>query len=167
MGIQVGDVVLSIDHTDLHNVRDLALKLYQYSIGDTAHIQLLRNQQRSGVSVTVTENPDAPERFADMVNPAKNLVPELGILGLNIDDRIREMVPLRMSGGVLVAALSGQSIYFGDQPEDGDVIYAVNGLQISSVAALRSNLNSLKPADPVVLQVERGGRLMFLVLENN
>jgi C-terminal processing protease CtpA/Prc len=38
-GVQGGDVVLSIDGTDLRNVRDLALQLYQYAIGDTVQLK--------------------------------------------------------------------------------------------------------------------------------
>ena len=166
-GLQIGDVVLSIDGKNLSNVRDLALRLYGYEIGDTVHLQILRNQTRSGVSVTVTEKADEPERFADMVNPGENLIPQLGVLGIAVDDRIRESVPLRIPEGVLVAAHSGLSMYFGDQPKEGDVIHTVNGERTSSVKALRSKLNGLKSTDPVVLQVERAGSLMFLVLENN
>jgi S1-C subfamily serine protease len=115
----------------------------------------------------VTEKPDDPERFADLVNPTENLITTLGVLGLTIDDGIRKLLPLRFPDGVLVAAHSGLSMYFGDQPQEGDVIHAVNGERISNVEALRSKLNSLKSADPIVLQVERDGSLMFLVLENN
>ena len=102
-----------------------------------------------------------------MMNPAENLIAQLGLLGIAVDDRIRESVPLRVPEGVLVAAHSGVSMYFGDQPKEGDVIHAVNSERISSVEALRSKLNGLKSTDPVVLQVERAGSLMFLVLENS
>ncbi len=166
-GVRVGDVLLSIDGTDLHNVRDLALQLYQHEIGDILHLQILRNQTRSSLSVTVSERADEPERFADMLNPAQNLITKLGVLGIAVDDRIRQSVPLRVPEGVLIAAHAGVSMYFGDQPKEGDVIHAVNGERISSVEALRSKLNGLKSNDPVVLQVERAGSLMFLVLESN
>ena len=43
-GIQVGDVVLSIQGTGLRSIRDLALQLYQYSIGDTVTLEILRNE---------------------------------------------------------------------------------------------------------------------------
>src|SRR5262245_35989034 len=39
-GIQVGDVLLSIGDAPLRNVRDLALELYQYGIGDTVKLQI-------------------------------------------------------------------------------------------------------------------------------
>jgi len=166
-GVQPGDVVLSIDGMELRDIRGLALQLYQYSIGDKVRLEILRKQKRSTVNVSVTEKPDDPQRFADMVNPTDSLIAPLGVLGLTIDDAIRKILPLRNPDGVLVAAHSGASTYFGDQLRDGDVIHAVNGRSTAAVEMLRSELNRLEPADSVVLQVERDGSLMFLVLENN
>ncbi len=46
----------------------------------------------------------------------------------------------------------------------GDVIYSVNTTPVSSLDALRSAVNGLKAADPLVLQIERDGSLMYLTL---
>ena len=40
------------------------------------------------MSVTTAERPDDPQRFADMVDPVKNMVNRLGILGIDIDQKI-------------------------------------------------------------------------------
>jgi serine protease Do len=167
-GIEVGDVVLSMGGTPLRNVRDLSLQLYQYVIGNTVQVEVLRNRKKSAATLTVTESRGDPQRFADMVNPEDNLVASLGILGLAIDDMLRGSLPgLRLPDGVLVAAQAGSPAYFGDQPHEGDIIHAVNGRRIDSVPALRSELSRLKPDDPLVLQVERDSTLMFLLLETN
>ena len=47
----------------------------------------------------------------------------------------------------------------------GDVIYSVNQEPVSGVERLREVLAQLKAGSPVVLQVERGGELRFLVIE--
>src|SRR5262245_28550073 len=167
-GLQVGDIVLSLGGRPLRNVRDLALELYQYRIGDTVQLQVARGQKVFGATVAVTESHGDPERFADMVNPESNLVSKLGILGVTIDDNIRQVLSdLRLRDGVLVAAQAGTPSYFGDQPREGDVIHAVNGRHITSVEALRSELDRLKSEEPLVLQVERESILMLLVLETN
>jgi S1-C subfamily serine protease len=44
------------------------------------------------------------------------------------------------------------------------VIYSVNTTPVSSLDALRSAVNGLKAADPLVLQIERDGSLMYLTL---
>jgi len=101
-----------------------------------------------------------------MVNLEDNLIPKLGILGLTIDDKIRSVLSaLRIPDGVLVAALGGSPSYFGDQPQAGDVIHAVNGTRVNSIESLESQLLQLKPGKPLVLQLERNGTMLFLALE--
>ncbi len=74
---------------------------------------------------------------------------------------------LRYENGVLVAALAGPCPYFGEQPREGDVIYAVGRQRVTSVETLRTALDGLSPGQPIVLQAERAGSLRFLVLEND
>jgi serine protease Do len=167
-GIEVGDVVLSIGDTPLRNVRDLALELYRYNIGETVNLQILRADMKFTIKLAVAESDDDPERFADMVNLEDNLIPKLGILGLTIDDKIRGVLSaLRIPDGVLVAALGGSPSYFGDQPQAGDVIHAVNGTRVNSIESLEFELRQLKPGKSLVLQLERNGTMLFLALEPN
>jgi len=44
----------------------------------------------------------------------------------------------------------------------GDVIHALNGVQVETMAALRSAVDHLAPNSSVALQIERNGRLMFV-----
>jgi serine protease Do len=166
-GIQVGDVVLSLDGSELRNVRDLALQLYQYLIGDTVELRILRDDKQLTVHVAVTEKPDDSQRFADSVTPENNLIAKLAILGVTIDKKIREIVTLRNDQGVLVAALAGPPPYFGDSLREGDVIHAINRRPITSVEMLRNELDALKSGEPIVVQIERDGSLMFLVMETD
>jgi len=167
-GIEIGDVVLSIGVTPLRNVRDLALELYRHVIGDTVKLRLLRNSMEFGATVTVTESDDDPERFADMVNPEENLVPKLGVLGLGIDDKVRKLLPpLRIPYGVLVAARSGSPSYFGDTPQEGDIIHSVNGITVTGIESLGAELNKANLGKSLVLQVERNGSLIFLALDGD
>ena len=101
----------------------------------------------------------------DLVDPAKNLVPELGILGLEIDNQISKMFPeLRRGSGVIVVARAATA---GPDSglQSGDVIHAVNGVTVLSLDTLRSTLDKLKPGDPVAMQVERQEKLMYLAFE--
>jgi S1-C subfamily serine protease len=107
-----------------------------------------------------------PLRFADMADPTKNLVRRLGILGIDVDQNVAALLPdLRKHYGVVVAARGGDSPYSGDDLQLGDVIYSVNNAPVTDVASLRKSLDELKPTDPLVLQVERDGKLMYVTLE--
>ncbi len=165
-GLQVGDVVLSLGDKPIRNVRDLYLELYQYVIGNTLKLEIMRDGKKMKMEVDVTENQTDPERFADLVSPDTSLVGKLAILGLTLDEKVRKILTgLRFDDGILVAAVEGTSRYFGDQPQQGDVIHAVNGKRVATVETLRDALDDVKPEVPLVLQVERDGRLMFLVME--
>jgi len=165
-GLKPGDIVLSVNGKIMKDARQLETNLFRYAVGDKINLEVLRGNDKMSYRVEVSEREDDPQRFADMVDPTKNLVPKLGILGIEIDRTIAEMVPdLRKKYGVVVAAVSGDSPYGGDSIKPGDVIYALNTEPISSVDALRSALDGLKDTDPAVLQVEREGKLVYLTLE--
>ena len=165
-GLQAGDIVLSVDGKTMNNASQLETTLYRYAMGDKVDLAVLRGTQQMTYSVAIAARDDDPERFADMVDPSKNLVTKLGILGIEIDRKIAEMLPdLRKKYGVVVAALGGESPYSGDPLKLGDVIQAVNTQPVASVAALRSALDALKDTDPLVLEVERDGKLAFVTME--
>jgi S1-C subfamily serine protease len=118
------------------------------------------------VPVVTVEQADDPLRFADMVDPTKNLINRLGILGIDVDQKVAALLPdLREHYGVVVAARGGDSPYSGDSLQLGDVIYALNNSPVTDVASLRQQLDQLKDANALVFQVQRGGRLTYVTLE--
>jgi serine protease Do len=164
-GLKVGDIVLSMNGRAMENARQLQVNLYRRPVGEKVTIEALRRNQRLTFEVEVIERDDDPLRFADLVKPEENVIARLGILGVDINQKIAQMLPdLRKKYGVVVATRAAGSPY-STELDPGDVIYAVNGELVTSVAALRAALDKLKTADPVVLQIERDGRLMFLDME--
>jgi len=164
-GLKVGDIVLSLNGRTMENARQLQVNLYRRPLGEKVTIEALRGDQKLAFEVEVIERDDDPLRFADLVKPEENVIARLGILGVDINQKIAQMLPdLRKKYGVVVAARAAGSPY-STELDPGDVIYAVNGEVVTSVAALRAALDKLKPAEPVILQIERDGRLMFLDME--
>jgi serine protease Do len=165
-GVQAGDILLSLNGKPMENSRQLETNLFRYAVGQKVSVEVMRGDQKLTMSVAVAKRDDDPQRFADMVDPVKNLVPKLGILGIAIDKRLAAMLPdLRNQYGIVVAARAGDSPYGGDTLSFGDVIYSVNTAAVTSVDALNKALDGLKDTDPLVLQVERDGRLMYITLE--
>jgi serine protease Do len=165
-GLEPGDVLLTLDGKRMENARQLEVNVYRRRIGDTVAIEYMRNGERKRTTAAVSERDDDPERFADLVKPEENLIPRLGILGIEISARIRGQIPqLRMPGGVLVAG-RGPDAPAGDQAlQTGDIITAVNGTLIAGLPDLREEVGKVPPRSPCVLQVQRGDRLMFLTLD--
>jgi S1-C subfamily serine protease len=86
----------------------------------------------------------------------------LGILGVEIDQKIAGMAPeLRDPYGIIVAARSTEAS--GDIPlNSGDVIRTLNGEPMTTLQRLRDALKALPPGAPVVLQIQRDDRLLFI-----
>lgn len=167
-GLEIGDVILRLDGKLMENARQLDVNLYRYAVGDTVSVDVLRGSRRLSLGVVVAERSDDPDRFAEMVTPEANILEGLGILALDLDERIaRRLPPLRAQAGVVVAAGAGDGPSWRDPLLPGDVIYALNRQSVTSVATLRAALSRLSPLDPVVLQVERAGQLRFIALERD
>ena len=165
-GLKPGDIVRSLDGRPMENARQLEVNLWRFPVGDKVNLEVLRGENRLTVDVSVTAQDDDPQRFADLVNPEKNLIPKLGILGVEIDRKLVPMLPdLRKQYGIVVAARAAGAEGLDVDLRPGDVIYAINNEPTSTVAALSGGLGQMKSGDAVVLQVEREGQLMYVAFE--
>jgi serine protease Do len=166
-GLKVMDIIASINGKNLDTASELERDLYRRELGEKISLDVLRGEDRLSIGVTVAERQDDPQRFADMVTPEQNTVSKLGILGIAIDKKTSSMLPdLRKSYGVIVAARSSSPPYSGSGTlQQGDVIYSVNREPITTIEALRAAIDGVKQGDPLVIQIERDGKLNFLTLE--
>jgi S1-C subfamily serine protease len=127
-------------------------------------LEVLRDGTTARVPVALSERDDPMANLSASADPRRNLVPRLGILGLDLDERIRPMVPVvRVASGVVVASTVAGGVDARDGGlAAGDVIYAVNRTPVAGLDEIRAVLDRLRPGDPVVLQLERRGELMYL-----
>ena len=167
-GLKPGEVVTSVGGKPVDNVRQFALDLYTYKIGQKAEIGVWRNGKETTLSVQVIERPDDPMRFADLVSGPDNVVNRIGVVAVNITGELKDLLggDMRIPGGVLVAARTPTSSLLGEGPQPGDVIHSVNGTPIQNLVELKQQLRQIKPGQPIVLQVERSGVLSYLLLES-
>jgi serine protease Do len=165
-GLQIKDIVVSIDGKPMESLPLLAFNLYARNAGDRLKLIVLRGQDQLALEVPVIERPHDFDRLADRVDPEENLVRQLGVLGLAINDEIGPMISgLRMTSGVIVAARTEDPHAADVSLSAGDVIHAVNGRPIGTLPELRAALDALKPHSPVALQIERDGTFMFVAFE--
>lgn len=167
-GLMPGDIVLSVNEKLVQNIRQFALALYPFAVGENVTLRIQRGRQTISYQVPVREKQDVQERLADMVTKEEAKIPQLGILALTLDEKLMLLLPpLRNRFGVVVAGKETYGAYQGEGPLPGDVIYSVNGTFVDSVDSLRSALDDLKSADAIALQVERLGSLHYVVLETD
>jgi Trypsin-like serine proteases, typically periplasmic, contain C-terminal PDZ domain len=166
-GLRVGDIILTLNGKPMENARQFAVNLYRPKIGETVRLEVLRGQQKLTFNVPVAEKLNDPERFAALVTGGENLVPQLGILVVELTPRILErLTPLRKGLGVLVVARTADApVIEGGGFRAGDIIYAINREVVASLADVRLILSRYKSGDAIAVQLERNGKLMFVSFE--
>jgi serine protease Do len=162
-GLQAGDIVLTLDGKRMENGRQFRINVYTRAIGQQVTLEVERGARRLTVKVPVVERETTSTRLSDLLTP-QNSIRALGALVLDLSPPIRQLLPpLRRESGVVVATVSADAPYSQQgQLEPGDVIHALNGKPIASVAELKAAAERLKPNDAAVLQIEREGVLMFI-----
>jgi serine protease Do len=165
-GVEVGDVIDSFDGHPIDSLASLTSALYLHAPGKPVALGVLRGDKRLLLDVEAPEAKQPADALVELANPEKGMVRRLGIVGVDVTAKLAGIIPPLLIGkGVVVAArtLDGTSADSGLQA--GDVIHAVNKVEVESVEGLRKALRALEPGAPVALQIERGGKLAWLAFE--
>ena len=162
-GLRPGDVILTLDGKPMENARQLQVNLYSKPVDSLVEVEIDRDGQLLRRSVRVAERPNDPDRFAALANQAVATVPQLGIMGLDLDSPIKSMLPsTRRPRGVLVANVLPSAARPAGVLETGDIIYAVNRKTTGSLLELKAALAPFKAGDVVILQIEREEKLRYV-----
>ncbi|HET6974675.1 MAG TPA: trypsin-like peptidase domain-containing protein [Pyrinomonadaceae bacterium] len=164
-GIKVQDIIKSIDGYPVENLPATNTRLFMRSGGDQIKLGVLRGSNKLSFSVPVVELQNDLDSLAAVLQAKQSRVSQLGVVVVDVDSVVVDKVPnLRIASGVLVAAQAIDSnTNVALQP--GDVIHTLNGALVKTADELRSALNTTSPSSPVVLQIERSGRLMFVAFK--
>jgi Do/DeqQ family serine protease len=160
-GLKVGDVVLAIDGNAVDDMQSLNYRVTTHKPGDAPSVKVASNGQIRDVTVTLTAPPETMPRAATVIagrNPLtgakiENLSPAVA-LDLNMDAGATGVVVTAVAQGSLAAN-------YGFQP--GDIIRALNGAELHSVAELASGLAAAQGHWALV--VDRGGNRMSLTID--
>jgi serine protease Do len=161
-GLAVGDVLVSIDGQPAENVPTVSYNFRLRDSLDNVELVVLRGAKELKVSVKPTEVKSEYDLVSSTADPSKNVVAELGIIGVEIDARIAAAATgLRDPYGIIVVARAAGAA--GDVPvQPRDVIRSVNNRRVQTLDALREIVRAIKPGSPVTMQLQREGKLMFV-----
>jgi serine protease Do len=165
-GLKIGDIIVRADGRLIGTLPAFTAALYLHPLDQSLKLEVLRGTERKTLYIAALEMKDAMDALPELANPRDNLISRLGILALTLDDRLRSLVgTLRDPSGVVVVARVADFLSSANGLETGDVIHSVNQISIDSLSSLRAALRQIKPHDPVVLQIERGGGFQWLAFE--
>ncbi len=161
-GVRIGDILLVVDGRTADNLPYVAFHMLSRNAGEKIHFVVLRGTIQMGFDITLKEHAHEMDQVSSLADPEKNLVPQLGILAVEIDKNIASMIEdLRDPYGIIVAARATGAA--GEIPlTTGDVIRTFNGEPMTTLDRLRAALKALPPNTPIVLQIQREGKLQFV-----
>jgi serine protease Do len=165
-GLKIQDIVLSADDRRIETLPSLTSALYLHRVDQVLKLEILRGDEKKTLYVPAIEHHDQIDQLLDAVKPENSLISRLGILGVDLTPELRgQLGSLRLPSGVIVVGRAADLILPDTGLQAGDLIHQLNTTSIDSMDGLRAAVRDLKTGDPVVLQVERDGGLMYLSFE--
>jgi serine protease Do len=161
-GLMVGDVLGSIDGQPADNLPSVNYYFLLRDSSEKVQVTVLRGTKQESFNVATVEEGQDMDQLISLAGPERNLVPGLGILGVEIDKKTAPMLRgLRDPYGIVVTARVTGSI--GDVPlVPGDVIRSLNTQPMTTLERLRAALKAIAPGTPFVLQVQRDSKLVYV-----
>lgn len=160
-GIQPGDIILSVDGTQVASPKTLSRVIAGLNPGDTAHLEVVRNQERLALDVAVTERRDA-RVVAALPRPSGD-----DRLGLHVEDTTPELVQRYQLGdaqGVVISQVDQGSLAQTEGLRAGDLIKELNRKDIASAKQFSEAMAQVKRGETILLRVLRESRAFYVVL---
>jgi len=165
-GLRIQDIILTADDRRIETLPSLTAALYLHRLDQVVKLEILRGNEKKTLYVPAIETHDQMDALLDAVNPENSLIQRLGVLAIDITPDLQARLgTLRIPSGVIVVGRAADLIMPDTGLQAADIIHQLNETHIDSVDTLRKALQALKPGDPVAMQVEREGGLMYLGFE--
>jgi serine protease Do len=155
-GLKTGDVVTKINGKDIVTSLDLSSRIGAMKPGTTANLEVYRNGKPQQIAVTVGEAPT--QKVASASTPADVSGSRLGVAVRSLTPQ--EQKQAEVQGGLVVEQVGGAAAKAGIQ--SGDILLAVNGKPLKSVAELK---DAVKGAKTVALLVKRQDASIYVPVE--
>ena len=170
-GLQRGDVIRSIDGTQVNQSSDLPPIIGSIAPGTKVRVGILRDGKPRDIDVTLTALDNASA--AGQAAPGGGNTPRapsastpsnlLGLVGQDLDADDRREMGLAAVEGVGIARVDGLAARSaGLQP--GDVVLSVGRVDVGSASALDRELRNAKPGQTVMLLVQRGNARQYVAV---
>lgn len=153
-GIEVGDVILSINGKTVHDPAEVKFRMATVPISDKAELEVFRNGQVRIYKVTALPPPDKPPRKATLVT-GENPLAEATIARINPAVSFELNLPADLEKGIVVLA-SPRGSRAGRLVTPGDIILEINGKKIETIKEALSALQQPSPRGWEFLLSSRG-----------
>jgi serine protease Do len=165
-GLSAGDIVLSLNGKKMENGRQFEVNIYQKGVNEVIELEILRKGERKKFWVSVQQNLEEEKPFIGLEEPNQNLIPQLGILVINVTEELRGTLPgIRRENGIIVVARAVDAPYWDIGLLPGDVIYSINRQIFKDLSDLQQILSGYQTGDAIVLEIQRRKEIIYVAFE--
>jgi serine protease Do len=161
-GLRAGDIILAFDGVEVPTSSNLPPLVGATKVDGTIEVEILRDQQRRTVAVTLAELPDDESALIQSGKPVPPAANRLGLVVGDIPADQREILGLD-AGGVLVERVETGPAERGGLRE-GDVILAFDNEPIADSDQFDRLVEAVPAGEAVAVLVQRGDGRMFYAL---
>lgn len=161
-GLQVGDVILSLDGHPIVMSADLPHMVGGLKPGTKANLEIVRDGQRKNIAITVGALPEEESEVQPSVAGVEQSSNRLGVTVTELTPEQKKSLDIK--GGVVIReVLNGPAALVGLRP--GDVITHLNNQAIDSVKTFAEVAGALPERRSVSMRVLRQGRASFITFK--
>ena len=164
-GLQVGDVILSMNGQPIVMSADLPHLVGSLKDGEKAKLEIIRNGKRQTLDVAVGPMPDDDADIGAGTGPEGGAERNSNRLGVSVSDLTAEQKKtLELKGGVVIKEVQdGPAAMIGLRP--GDVISHLNNQAVVSAKQFTEIAKDLPKNRSVSMRVLRQGRASFITFK--
>jgi serine protease Do len=169
-GVEVGDVILTFDGTDVADTRELVRIVGESTVGDTVRVIVFRDGGTETLRVTLGRRETAEGMQPTMPDGAPVPQPSSEVLGMTLTpltDELRQRLNAQsVSGGLVIEDLDPASDAAAKGLQPGDVIVEAAQQPVGDVAGFQTQITEVVEAGQksILLLIRRDGNPRFVAL---
>jgi serine protease Do len=167
-GLREGDVIVGFNERGVDSPGALTRAVGAVAPKTKVALRLLRDGREQTLKLEVGTRPDGVEARAPAQGEEAPDAKPAGSVGLGVDalpEEVARRAGVAPNAGVLVTTVVPGSVAELAGVREGDVLVALQKRPVTSPQGLRAAAAAVKPGEPVMFQVRRGGNSLFLAAQ--
>jgi serine protease Do len=164
-GIQSGDVIVSVNGTQVHDARELAKRIGTMAPGTSVTLDIIHSGQQKTVTMTLGTLPNE-KQASNEPSPRTGKGSEVDVPKLGFSVAPASTVAGPDTSGVVVTAIAEGGVAADHGLEVGDVILDVGGKPVATPADFRKSLSDAQKdgKHTILFRVKSSGGVKFVAL---
>lgn len=161
-GIQRGDVIVSFDGKDIHEMKDLPYIVASTPIGKTVSVKVIRKGREKILDVKVGELKEEKKDIAEERGGAEK---RLGIKVEALTPRLAKDLGLPETEGLVIIQVDGSSPAAEAGLRPGDIILELDQRPMKDPADFLKRIKQYKEGDTLLFLIKRGDATLYVTVK--